>query len=1672
MRSANQGRHAPKATPRTGRGPSRRMPGRRGVILAALAVVMAAVVALPALVALAAPEYVSVEVTPKSNHVEGSWEDMQVYGGDATFTVSVTVESGAKFVSNGSTVSASGGATLTQGDWSGPATGSEGAETYSKDVTLTSGTRASLLVTVAYTVGEGADAQTASFAYGDPSAFTPTPVQVGDSLPVTIDKDSPEVSIQMSQPTIGNSDDGSGRVVDYFGQEGLRATIRVTDPTFVSGGTTVVDADDRVMALSEWTREGDTWTASIDASGTDSFTVRAKDGVADHAAAEVSYGTNTTDSDGTSLTGSSYQVDTHKIAVEMTFDGSASDEFFTSADGGIEVRVTVRGDNLGDVEIFLNGSQESGWNESEGAGGSKVFEKTISGEGVYDLSVSAYKSYDIAHSLSGLSGTLQKTLTIDDTSPTIMVNFSDGAQPVVENGETYYPAQRTAQVVVTEASSFSPDKMSVKVNGAEVGDLKWANGEDGTHTAAITFGATSGTYPDGTYRLEVSGEDLAGNTAVVAGGSSTTYTSDEFTVDTTNPKLSITCDNDNVQNAKYYQAARTFTIVASDERIDPDAFVVTVDGTVDSGVKWTQQSDGTYQTTVSFDTAGGHSLKVEARDYAGNTITSGADDFVIDLTDPVISVVWDSQGSEGKDHNFDGGRTATVTVKDDNVDLKNGFTIEASGAEVSEWDEATKSATVTFADDGVYRLRVSGSDLSGRAAVTQDSGEFTIDTTAPVLSVSFADQDQAAGRDGDTSYYAAERTATITVDERNFDESLVEITGEGKQGEWQNPEGDTHTLEVTFPESADPYEMTVHATDKAGNDSARSADSTESYTYGSGTFVVDTTPAEVSVQLNQQRVQTVGGVDYFAAAPTATVTVRDVNFRPGASSVAVTGGTAATVGDWTQGDTDGSGVTTWTAPVTFTEGTGRTLSVTAADWAAHTTPNAYGVNTTDSQGTQLVSSTLTVDLTAPEVTSASVDRDPVNSYGDNYYFNAATTLTVSVADNIGMESLTMTDADEGYYVLDNQVEAGAATGTVTIGFADGHDFDRAVTVRTTDLAHNYRYWSIAPDGTVQAVNYADPSNEPVFDGTYPESMLQDTVAPVVSLSGVEAGAYYAAPQSVLLSVDELNMPILRTYEPDQTVFTVTRVAGDASGATTTWTRPLSQLGSVSGINYQLSEPLAADGHYTISAQVTDPARNQGSAQIGEFTIDQTAPTVEVSFDNNDVLNGRYYKVGRTATITVVEHNFDPSLVSIDTNGAVGSWSSSGDTHTIQVSFSTDGVYNLSVSGSDRAGNEMTPYQADEFVVDLTAPTVTISGVEDSTAYKGVVEPTISFADEANFDAEGTSYTLTGTKNGAVSFDAATSDAGQGRTVSFADFAREADVDDIYTLSAHMTDLAGNEAEATVTFSVNRFGSTFRVVDAGSYTANDGYLTESRDVVIEEVNVSGVASERHAVTVTEGTTVTDLALNDEAQETGYTIDSGTSSDDESRGWSLYTYRVAAGNFATDGRYHVSVESNDRADNTNTSSSYYDRSTGEVAAAEVDFILDTTDPVITNLNIADGQTYESDAYQGSFTVVENIGVRDVEVLVDGVPVQATDDGYGNYAFEVSSASFTPRDLQVTVTDLSGRTGSAGAEGFHVTTDVFELHLPWVIAGAIVVAAAAGTTGYVIVRKRRETDSESSE
>ena len=228
----------------------------------------------------------------------------------------------------------------------------------------------------------------------------------------------------------------------------------------------------------------------------------------------------------------------------------------------------------------------------------------------------------------------------------------------------------------------------------------------------------------------------------------------------------------------------------------------------------------------------GESIPVTLRaiDNAGNE-QKISKSYMIDITKPEVSLSFtdDEAGTY-----FNQDRTAVITVKDKHIDTKDiTVTVMKNGEEIpvnptfKTTDNETYTAKVSFgkdgkkfAENGDYQIFVGCKDLAGNAADTVKSKKFTIDQTSPVIRVSF---DNNNARNG--NYYNSQRTATITVEEHNFDAALLNLDIQGtldgtdihvpSVGEFSS-EGDVHTAQVTFNASGD-YVITGSITDAAGN---------------------------------------------------------------------------------------------------------------------------------------------------------------------------------------------------------------------------------------------------------------------------------------------------------------------------------------------------------------------------------------------------------------------------------------------------------------------------------------------------------------------------------------------------------------------------------------------------------------------------------------------------------------------------------------------------------------------------------------------------------------------------------------------------------------------------------------------------------------------------------------
>lgn len=498
--------------------------------------------------------------------------------------------------------------------------------------------------------------------------------------------------------------------------------------------------------------------------------------------------------------------------------------------------------------------------------------------------------------------------------------------------------------------------------------------------------------------------------------------------------------------------------------------------------------------------------------------------------------------------------------------------------------------------------------------------------------------------------------------------------------------------------------------------------------------------------------------------------------------------------------------------------------------------------------------------------------------------------------------------------------------------------------------------------------------------------------------------------------------------------------------------------------YTATIAYAADGDYTFDISYSDLADNAAEkfAQH-KFTIDKTIPTVVVSYDNNTALNGNYYKADRTATITIVEHNFDSSRVNVvgtaTDNGtalsfpATSTWTSNGDTHTATINYSSDSKYTFDIEFLDMAGNPIADYTTEEFFVDKTAPTLEISGVADKSANNGTVAPVVTYSD-TNFNKDAVNIELSGVSNGKVNYAGSAEDIANGQKFTYADFEKVQNVDDIYTLTATLTDMAGNETTKTIVFSANRFGSVY-TFDSFLKSIEGKYTNTEQDVVFTETNVDTLDRESIKLKLVKNGTPSDLKEGND-----YTI---TTSGGNGQ-WSQYKYVVNKALFADDGNYRLTIYSMDAAGNVN-------ENIDESKKAEISFGIDKTNPVIVPIDFESGKQYPVEVKNVKAEVKDNLVLESVKIYLNGEEVEYKVDGEA-YTFDIPEAN-EKQNVEFVAVDAAGNEYKLQVDDFLVSTNIFVRwynNTPLFIGSIIgVVVLAVAITAFILFGKKKKKDEE---
>ena len=1300
-------------------------------------------------------------------------------------------------------------------------------------------------------------------------------------------------------------------------------------------------------------------------------------------------------------------------------------------------------------------------------------------------------------------------LNINKTNPTISVKFDNNDLKFAENERGYFNANRTATVTITDRESTFDAKaatdgivISAKdINGEEISLDKttmiseWDTNGD-KHTATVSF------VDNGNYNWSVSYQNKAGKSAekVDVSEQKTPY---KFTVDTKSPSLKLKINEKNIWSKLlqtitfgiWSQSDVEVTANAKDD-ISPIKSVSyfkyngdTALGDKELDKLYNEGEFKEYNNSITVSPGEQAVIYGRVEDYAGNYTYVSSNGIIADNKAPEITFDVSPKNKYGEIYN--GDVDVTVGVKDVCSGIKNVHYEVINGNEVTQSEDLynfnVKSPTKSQLETEISKLitvdaeRNNSDDVKVVVTATDNAGNKTkddehtislvIDKTPPEINVKY----NSTANNGAKNGYYTSRTATVTVTERSshfdgadatkgiiisaVDAKNNKVSDAYKISGWttvendsNNHDKDTHTATIKFEKDAN-YTFAVSYTDKAGNANDGVDVSGQNNPYK---FTVDKTSPTGSLKAKSAEGQetewselrktltfgfwskkkiTVTGSQNDKTSPIAKVEYYKVKAKNA---------------------TDG------TTPLT------KAQLDNVTSWAKFSSlevrPNeqcAVYVKITDYAGNYTYISTngLIADNKKPreESVAPQVTVNPQQPLNGFYKGN----VKVSISVNDPLTGGTYSGLKEVSYRVYSQ-NILTQEGTL-------YSFNKS-NPKQSDLRSKWT-GSITVDSAknnsndVRVVVYAKDNAANDSEGV--AKLKIDTTAPRIDVSydnnSADSNSYFKAGRTARIVVTE------RNFNPDDVVVKITNTDGNIPRISN-WTKTVG-TGNQDDTRWTATIPYTADGDYHFSIAYTDLAGNKcsgenyatGTVAAKSFTIDKTAPTITVSYDNNSARNGNYYKADRTATVTIIEHNFDVNRVNASFSAGdkklpnMSGWSSSGDQHTATIAYSSDGYYSFDISVKDKAGNDSAKFNTQSFYIDKTAPTLEITGVKNNSAYSGDILPVVSYSDD-NYDDNNVSIKLVGANRDNVDLEGYYDDQINGKKFIFYDFEKEKKVDDIYTLTATLTDKAGNTSTKSVAFSANRFGSTY-AFDSATKKLNGAYSKSVKDIVVTETNVNKLNNIK--ITLFKNSDTIKLKNG-----TDYRIDV----EGGNGKWYKYVYTIFAKNFSDDGVYRLSFHSEDAAGNIS-------ENTLDTKNKEIRFGVDKTKPNVVLDNLESGQTYPLEKLKVSMIANDNLLLNSVVVYLDNYDkAYKTWDAKeiadilgknGEFTFDVSGNSTGAHKMKVVCTDAAGNKITKEIKDFYVTTNLFiryynnKLLFFGSIAGFLLIV---GVIVYAIVRKKK--------
>lgn len=305
---------------------------------------------------------------------------------------------------------------------------------------------------------------------------------------------------------------------------------------------------------------------------------------------------------------------------------------------------------------------------------------------------------------------------IDKTAPQISVSYDNNNADTKSGSGAFFNANRTATVTVKERN-FNTENVEWTIRNAEGtapshSAPKFTQGssnrDDDTYVYTVTYSN------DGVYSFDMKYTDRAGNkNQTIDYGNSVAPT--KFVVDKTMPVISVSYDNNDARNEKYFNAYRTATVTVTEHNFDVNRVTITGTASLDGNAvkfpdaSWSNSGD-THVATIKYDTDADYTFDISMDDMAGNKSNEtnygssvAPKDFVVDTTidKPVISGV--ENGNSYKDSVLPKINFSDINFKDVKVTLLR-----------TRKDEINKDVTSDY-------INVSTNDKGGSFAATEDT---------------------------------------------------------------------------------------------------------------------------------------------------------------------------------------------------------------------------------------------------------------------------------------------------------------------------------------------------------------------------------------------------------------------------------------------------------------------------------------------------------------------------------------------------------------------------------------------------------------------------------------------------------------------------------------------------------------------------------------------------------------------------------------------------------------------------------------------------------------------------------------------------------------------------------------------------------------------------------------